>query len=287
MKVILNTDIEKIGEVGDIVEVKPGFARNYLFPKKMALIVTKNNLYLMKARKKKIQKQLEIERLSAEELKQKIEEITITIEKKAGENDVLFGSVTAQDIENKLGESGLNIDRKKFHLDEHIKRLGNYTCKIKLFKDVEAELRIEVVGEGGRKPTKAEEPEAAEKEKEMEADEQIRKDEMKVVEKKEDAEENKPKTGVKKASAEAETKATAEHEAKAKGELPPEKEVEKTKVSDKTEKPEKDVAKTIEKKGKKTKGNEKTAGEEKKSTEGDKKKPEEEESVPKSTSKKK
>ena len=89
MKVILNTDIEKVGEVGDIVEVKPGYARNYLFPRKMALEITKNNLYMMNAKKKKIQKKMEIEKLSAEELKQKLEEVTITIEKKAGKGVVV------------------------------------------------------------------------------------------------------------------------------------------------------------------------------------------------------
>ena len=73
--------------------------------------------------------------------------MTITIEKKAGENDGLFGSVTVMEIEKKLEELGLKIERKKFHLAEPIKRLGNYSCKIKLFDEVEAEIKIEVVGQ--------------------------------------------------------------------------------------------------------------------------------------------
>ncbi len=148
MKVILNSDLEGKGELGDIGEVRPGYARNYLLPKQLALRVTKHNLEVMKARRKKVEKKLEIERLSATEQKQKIEELTLTIEKKAGENDVLFGSVTTSDIENKLEELGITLDRKKLHLDEQIKRLGHYTCKIKLMKGVDADLKIQVIGEG-------------------------------------------------------------------------------------------------------------------------------------------
>ena len=88
-----------------------------------------------------------MEKLSAIEQKEKLEELTLTIEKKAGENDVLFGSVTVIEIEKKLEELGLKVERKKFHLAEPIKRLGSYSCKVKLFDDVEAEIKIEVVGQ--------------------------------------------------------------------------------------------------------------------------------------------
>jgi large subunit ribosomal protein L9 len=148
MKIILNEGIEKLGEVGDIVDVKPGFARNYLFPKSFALEMNKHNLEVMKFKKVKVQKKFELEKLTAVEQKQKIEELTITIEKKSGENDVLFGSVTTQEIQGQLESIGVSIDKRKFHLEEPIKRLGNYTCKIKLMKDVEADLKIEVVKEG-------------------------------------------------------------------------------------------------------------------------------------------
>lgn len=153
MKVILNSDIEKLGSLGDIVEVKPGYARNYLFPRQLAFTPTKHNLELMEAKKKKVQKQLEIEKLSAMEQKQKIEEITIVIEKKAGEKDTLFGSVTPMEIEKKLEEMGVTIERRKLHLEEPIKRLGSYSCKVKLLEDVEAEFKIEVVKEGDESET--------------------------------------------------------------------------------------------------------------------------------------
>jgi len=145
MKVILKEYVDKLGNIGDIVNVKPGYARNYLLPKGLALEINKHNLEIMKIKKQKEEKKLKLERLNAEEQKKKIESFTITIYKKAGENDVLFGSVTTSEIEEKLNELGANIEKKKIHLDEPIKRLGNYTCKIKLLQDLEAELKIEVL----------------------------------------------------------------------------------------------------------------------------------------------
>ncbi|MCK4761913.1 MAG: 50S ribosomal protein L9 [Candidatus Aminicenantes bacterium] len=160
MKVILTSDIETLGKLGAIVEVKPGYARNYLFPRDMALKPTPHNLDLMEKRKKKVQQKLEIDKLSAMDQKQKIEEITLTIEKKAGEKDTLFGSVTPMEIEKLLEETGVHIERKKLHLEEPIKRLGSYTCKVKLMEDVEAEFKIEVVKEGGEESPEPEpEPE--------------------------------------------------------------------------------------------------------------------------------
>ena len=147
MKIILNEDIEHLGRLGDLVEVKPGYARNYLFPKGLALKPTGHNLEIMKYKKIKAQKRLELEKLSALEQKQKLEEMTLTIDKKAGESDTLFGSVTTMEIQEKLEELGTHIDRKKLHLDEPIKKLGLHVCKVKLIEDVEAELKIEVVRE--------------------------------------------------------------------------------------------------------------------------------------------
>lgn len=147
MKIMLNEDIEHLGRLGDLVEVKPGYARNYLFPRELALQPTKHNMEMMKYKKIKAQKRLELEKLSALEQKQKLEELTLTIEKKAGESDTLFGSVTTMEIQQKLEELGTHIERKKLHLDEPIKKLGHHVCKVKLIEDVEAELKIEVARE--------------------------------------------------------------------------------------------------------------------------------------------
>ncbi|MEI6614085.1 MAG: 50S ribosomal protein L9 [Chrysiogenales bacterium] len=152
MKVILTADVEKVGNLGDTIEVKKGFARNFLLPRKYAVEVTAHNITLMENKKKKHQKQLEIEKLSAVEQKQKLEGLSITIKKKAGENDVLFGSVTTSELEKELKAMGISVEKKKLHLDEPIKRLGNYTLKIKLFKDVEAEMKIAVLKDGDETP---------------------------------------------------------------------------------------------------------------------------------------
>ncbi len=151
MKVILNSDIDHLGNIGDIVEVKDGHARNYLFPKKLALSLSKHNLDIMKIKKNKIQKKLEIDKMSAIEQKQKLEEITLTFERKAGEKGILFGSVGVSDIEEKLKDVGIHVDRKKYHLEEPIKKVGNYTCKLRLFDGIEAELKLEVKAEGEEK----------------------------------------------------------------------------------------------------------------------------------------
>jgi len=148
MKVLLTSDVEKIGSMGDVVEVKVGFARNFLFPRKIAVEVTPHNVAVTEKRKLKFQKKMALEKMSAMEQKQKLEVIKLTIRKKAGENDVLFGSVTPTEIEKELANAGIHIEKKKIHLEEPIKRLGNYSCKVKLFKDVEAEIAIEVLNEG-------------------------------------------------------------------------------------------------------------------------------------------
>jgi len=152
MKVILNENVDKLGQIGDVVEVKPGYARNFLLPQGLAIHHTPHNLGLINSKKKKFQKRVELERMSALEQKQKIEQFLLVIPKKAGETDTLFGSVTTLEIEKMLEEMGTHIERKRLHLDEPIKKLGSYTCKVKLMEDVEAELKIDVVKEGPDTP---------------------------------------------------------------------------------------------------------------------------------------
>jgi large subunit ribosomal protein L9 len=147
MKVILSADVEKVGSLGDVIEVKPGFARNFLMPRKLALAVSAHNLSLMEGRKKKHLKKLEQEKQAASEQKQKLEGVAIAIRKKSGENDVLFGSVTTAEIEKELAAKGFSVERKKIHLDEPIKRLGEFSAKVRLFQGVEAVIKIEVLKE--------------------------------------------------------------------------------------------------------------------------------------------
>jgi large subunit ribosomal protein L9 len=147
MKVILTSDVDKIGNLGDVIEVKKGFARNYLLPRQLAMEVSAHNLALMEGRKKKHRKKQEQEKLAASEQQQKLEGVAITIRKKAGENDVLFGSVTTAEIEKAMADKGFAVEKKKIHLEEPIKRLGEFTARIKLFQGVEAAIQITVLKE--------------------------------------------------------------------------------------------------------------------------------------------
>jgi large subunit ribosomal protein L9 len=149
MKVILNSNIENLGRVGDLIDVKPGYARNYLLPRNLAVPPTKHNIEVMKFKKVKAEKQLELDKLDARDQKVKLEELTLTIEKKAGESDTLFGSVTANEIQELLELKGFSFEKKKFNLTEPIKKLGHHVCKVKLIEDIEAEIKIEVLREGG------------------------------------------------------------------------------------------------------------------------------------------
>jgi len=145
MKVILTEDIPKLGKMGDLIQIKDGYARNYLIPKNLAVPANPQNIKALEHQKTLLkQKQNRIKR-EAEKLAQKIEKVSCTISKPAGEEDKLFGSVTSLDIEKSLKEEGIKIDRKKILLEEPIKTLGIYKVPIKLHPEVTANLKVWVV----------------------------------------------------------------------------------------------------------------------------------------------
>jgi len=144
MRVILKQDVENVGRRGDLVNVSPGFGRNYLLPKKLALEVTSSNLKTIEIEKGQLKKKNEQERLSYQELIQRLNQTTLSFVRKAGEKDVIFGSVSAQDIKDTLDKLGFEIDKKKIVLEDPLKRLGNYTVPIKVFHDDKAEIRVEI-----------------------------------------------------------------------------------------------------------------------------------------------
>ncbi len=148
MEVILIKDIPSLGKTGDVVKVATGYARNYLLPGNFALTATPQNLKQLGTIKKRDEKIKETEKLSAQALKDKIEAVSITMKKKAGEEDKLFGSVTSHEIADALLEMGIEVDKKKIAIEEHIKRLGDYTVPIKLGLEVIANLKLSVVKEG-------------------------------------------------------------------------------------------------------------------------------------------
>ncbi len=142
-KVILIQDVKDLGEEGDIKEVKRGYARNYLLPKKLAVPFTKSNLKLMEARRAIIEKKKEEKRQAALGLKERIESINLKIVMPMGENGRLFGSVNNAIIADELQKLGISIERKKIEIPEHtIKAQGTYKVKVKLYDNQEATLKV-------------------------------------------------------------------------------------------------------------------------------------------------
>jgi large subunit ribosomal protein L9 len=147
MKVILRQDYEPLGKIGDVVEVKDGYARNFLIPKKIVYPATPGSLKAVEEERKRLQVKLQRERKSAELLATELEKVSITIPVEVGEEDRIHGTVTTQMIADALMEKGYEIDKRKIELDEQIKTLGIYTAKIKLHPEVTAQVKVWVVKE--------------------------------------------------------------------------------------------------------------------------------------------
>ncbi|MEW6679822.1 MAG: 50S ribosomal protein L9 [bacterium] len=147
MKVILLDDISK-GEAGDVVFLSDGFVRNFLLPKKKAILATEENLKLVNKIKEERKKREEREHKLKIELKEKIEALTITMRKKTGEENRMFGQVTSQEIKDSLKEFNIDIDKKDILLPEQgIKSLGEHSVEIKLASDIKASLKVLVEAE--------------------------------------------------------------------------------------------------------------------------------------------
>ena len=145
MELILKKTVESLGEEGDIVKVKSGYGRNYLIPKKMAVIANKTNLTLLEQEKAAIETRKEKQRQEFESLSKKISGTTITIEHRAGEEDKLFGSVTAADISEKLAEMNIEIDKKNVLLAEPIKTIGEVIVQVKVGYQMTSEITVQIV----------------------------------------------------------------------------------------------------------------------------------------------
>ncbi len=162
MKIVLKDNIENLGKKGDIVKVAPGYGRNYLLPTKLALEVTATNMKMIEMVQKSLRKGLEKEMKVYLSLIEKLNAVTLTFPRKAGEKGAIFGSVSITDIRDALAELNFDIEKKRILLDEPIKRLGNYTVPIKVFHDDRAEIKLEVTREGGPEGAEAPEPEGPE-----------------------------------------------------------------------------------------------------------------------------
>lgn len=162
MKVILRTDVENLGSLGDLVEVKAGYGRNFLLPQGFAMLATPANLKVFELERKKLQEKADSLRSEANSLASKIESAKISIAMRVGENDKLYGSVTSTLIAEALAENGIEIDRRRILLDSPIRLVGEHSVRIRLHADVVATLQLAIVPER----TISEEEEAVEEQQE-------------------------------------------------------------------------------------------------------------------------
>jgi len=144
MKVLLKEDVDNLGAIGSVVDVARGYGRNYLIPRNLAVEANPNNVKQFEHQKKMVLVKAEKIKIAAGEYADKISEISITIEARAGEGDKLFGSVTTMDIAEALSEKGVEVDKRKIVLEEPIKRLGTYDVTVKVRQDVTAAVKVEV-----------------------------------------------------------------------------------------------------------------------------------------------
>jgi len=147
MKVILRQNIESLGQIGDVVEVKAGYARNYLIPRKYAYAALKGNVKALEEEKKNLDMKKLHEMHAAEKLSAEIEKVSVSIPVQVGEEDKIFGAVTTQMIADALKEKGFEIDKRKIEIEEPIKSLGIYSISIKLHPSVSAKIKVWVVRE--------------------------------------------------------------------------------------------------------------------------------------------
>jgi large subunit ribosomal protein L9 len=147
MKIILRQKHEKLGAIGEVVSVKDGYARNYLIPRGVAYEATQGNLQQLEEEKKMASRRTDRDKKNAEALSAEIEKISLTIKMKVGEEDKLFGSVTAQQIAELLAEKSITIDKRSIELEEPLKALGIFEVPIKLAGGVSSKIKVWIVKE--------------------------------------------------------------------------------------------------------------------------------------------
>ena len=142
MEVILKEDVAKLGSRGDVIKVAEGYGRNYLLPKKLAIEATPANRAVIEQMKAAAVRRVAREKGDAEKLAQLLADVSLIFTRKSGEHDQLFGSVTSADIARELEHKSFNIDRRKIHLDEPLKHVGEFSVPIRLHKDVTVPVKV-------------------------------------------------------------------------------------------------------------------------------------------------
>lgn len=142
MEVILKEDVTKLGSRGDVVKVAEGYGRNYLLPRKLAIEASKGNKAVIEQMKAASVRRSAKEKTQAEELAKQFDGLSVSFQRKSGENDQLFGSVTSSDVADALEKKSFNVDRRKIQIHEPLRTLGEFTIPIKLHKEVTAHLKV-------------------------------------------------------------------------------------------------------------------------------------------------
>jgi large subunit ribosomal protein L9 len=149
LEVLLREDVDNLGRRGEIVRVKAGYARNYLLPRKLAMVATATSVKTIEQERRVLQKREGLERFAAQSLGERLRSVSLEFERKAGEQGIFYGSVTTHDIAHALAEQGLEVERRKIHLEHPIKQPGTYTVTVKLHRDVVIEIPVTAKREGG------------------------------------------------------------------------------------------------------------------------------------------
>ncbi|MBI4478735.1 MAG: 50S ribosomal protein L9 [Acidobacteria bacterium] len=147
MELILREDVEHLGRRGEVVQVKGGYGRNFLLPRKLAMVVTAGNRKVVEQEKAAGVKRDAREQADAQQLAGMLGQVVLSIARKAGESGVLFGSVTSLDVVEALHKKGFEIDRRKIHMEEPLKQLGEFQVPVRLHKDVTVSVQVQVVPE--------------------------------------------------------------------------------------------------------------------------------------------
>ena len=150
MEVILKEDVPKLGHRGEVVKVAEGYGRNYLLPRKLAVEATRANKAVIEQMKQSAIRRSAVEKTDSEALSKQLEGVVLAFQRKAGEKDHLFGSVTSSDIAEALEQKGFSIDRRKIQLNEPLKNLGEFEVAIKLHRDVTSKVKVTVAKEAGQ-----------------------------------------------------------------------------------------------------------------------------------------
>ena|SRR5437762_936637 len=147
MEVILRETIDNLGRAGQVVKVADGYARNFLLPRKLAYPATPGNLKVIESERQSLVRKEGKQKDESEKLKQMLDAVAIVIRRKVGEQNALYGSVTNSDVADELEKKGFQVEKRKIHMEDHIKQVGEFEIPIRLFKDVTAHIKLKVEAE--------------------------------------------------------------------------------------------------------------------------------------------